>query len=86
MQVCAVDVGDEVHLDSAVGKGFEGFDGHAGPEVASADADVDDVLKFFSGCGPDVALADRFSKVEHAVAFAGDEGSHVVAVDEQGFG
>jgi len=44
------------------------------------------VLQFFARCRADVAAAHGFSEGEHALAFAGNEGAYVYAVDEEGFG
>ena len=40
----AVDIGDEIDVQSFLRKRFQGFAGHLGTEVRATDADVDDVL------------------------------------------
>ena len=59
--VVAVDVGNEVEFELRVGEGGERADRHLRPEVAAADADVDDVAKL-AGVG---ARTDRVGKNEH---------------------
>ena len=81
MKVRAVDVGDEVHLNSTVGKGLKGLYGHAGPKVAASNANVYDVLKGLARGAAHSPFSNGICKVEHALAFAHNPWAQVLAVD-----
>ncbi len=70
-QVVAVDIADEVHRELRMHEGFERHHRHLRPEIAAADADVDDVADA-AGRGVAHALDIRQHRVEHAVHLVGE--------------
>ncbi len=77
----AVDIGDEVHVRSAVAVGGQRGDRHRRPEVGAADADIDDVVELVGGDAAMLAVADLIGKGEEALERRVHFGDDVLAVD-----
>ena len=79
----AVDVGDEIDVQSFLREGLQGFAGHLGAEIGSADSDVDDVLDGLAGIAFPFAGADFVRENGHLVEHVMDVFDDVLPVDDE---
>ena len=84
-QVGSVDVRDETHGQSPVGKRPQGLAGHRRPQVRSADAHVDDILDLLAGVPGPLAAADSPCEAGHLVEHRADARHDVLAIDVDRF-
>jgi hypothetical protein len=81
-QVRAIHVTDEVQTQISLGVGFECLAHHDGAEIATADANVDDIGNRFAGVSFPCSRANQIAKSSHVLKNSVDLGHDILTVNE----